>query len=120
MKIKDLISIIEDTDFVCRRNAYSYDDQFKTTEGTVNSKLSEFGYWEFAFGNGGQRDFIIIEKDYKIFKSYNKLSDLLDDEEVMEMEIIKIKNITLLNDYRQSSTPTNWPNNKSKIEICVR
>ena len=121
MKVKDFIEVIRDAEFVCRRNAFAaFGESFKGYEGIATFKLSEFGYWDYAFSAGGRRNFIIIEKDYKIYKTYNKLSELLEDENVMEMEIIKIKKIQLFDDYAQSSTPRNWPDNKSKIEICVR
>ena len=120
MTVKEFFEVLIDTEFECRRNSYSLNGIFKGEYSTSSFNFNHFGNYNYGGWGGGQRYMIIIEREYKVIKEYKSIESLLKDEEVLQMEIIKVKKIKLVNDYYETSTGNKYRDNYSKFEICVR
>lgn len=120
MKVSDFFAIIGDADFSCLKVIYNNDDTIQKSCGQTKFKLRDFGKWQWGISNYGNWDFIVVEKDFDVFRKYSKISDLVNDSEVMNMEIIRIKSITLSNYEQISQGGHSWPHNASKIVISVQ
>lgn len=121
MTVKEFITIIEGTKFICRSNTYNSNEKFIREKGVKSFNIEKFGhYWKGSW-NAGTRVCIVIEKDYKIFREYRSLNALLSDEEVLSMDIIVIKELKLIHDHWESSTGNEYDeDDSSQIVICVK
>ena len=85
MKLKELIELMKNTEIISY--CPSFNGINKDSERTRAFTLNEIGY--DSYGRALDETFL-IKKENLIIKKFGNLSQLLDDQEVLEMEVVSI------------------------------
>jgi hypothetical protein len=136
MKVRDLFQVLKNTNF---RSFFinnpddngvpslSEDTQTELLE-VQEFTLNDFGSWQYGisnYGTEGKRFKFIIQliddegETVTKTKFKDSLGDILKDENILEMEVVEIKSLSLEGEFNVSTTNTAWPSNDASIEIVV-
>jgi hypothetical protein len=136
MKVRDLFQVLKNTNFRSffiinpdDNGVPSLSDDTQTELLEVQEfTLNDFGSWQYGFSNYGTEGkrfkFIIqlIDDEGETVtktKFKDSLGDILKDENILEMEVVEIKTLSLEGYFNLSTTNTAWPSNDASIEIVV-
>ena len=136
MKVRDLFHVLRNTKFRSffinnpddnRVPSLKEDTQTELLE-VQEFTLKDFGTWQYGISNYGVESnrfkfiiqFIDDEGETVTKTKYkNSLDDILKDENMLEMEVLEIKTLSLEGEFNVSTTNTAWPSNDASIEIIV-
>ena len=136
MKVRDLFQVLKNTNFRSffinnpddnRVPSLKEDTQTELLE-VQEFTLKDFGTWQYGISNYGVESnrfkfiiqFIDDEGETVIKNKYkNSLDDILKNENMLEMEVVEIKTLSLEGEFNVSTTNTAWPSNDASIEIVV-
>ena len=136
MKVRDLFHVLRNTKFRSffinnpddnRVPSLKEDTQTELLE-VQEFTLKDFGTWQYGISNYGVESnrfkfiiqFIDDEGETVTKTKYkNSLDDILKDENMLEMEVLEIKTLSLVGEFNVSTTNTAWPSNDASIEIIV-
>lgn len=124
MKVKELFEVLKKTKFE------SYFVDFKTHSASLVPQVftaKDFGFWEYGISNQGRlkNRFIFTIQFWDEgelatkTKTKDTIEDVFNDESIIEMEVVEIKELSLKGYFDVSYSNTAWPCNQATIEIVV-
>lgn len=117
MTVRELINVLEETNFECRCDTYKGTAVMYTEVKEFNlNNFNTSSYGPMYVSGGG----ISIKKDGEQIGYFKYLGCLKNDEEMMKKEVVKIEKLKLSQYWNVSSSGNKYYDNSSELTIVVK